>query len=266
MPDMSDQVPASAPGDVNDYFSGLADAYAAHRPGYPPETLAALVAGLAPPIHAADIGCGTGISTRLLAPHCQSVIGIDPNEDMLDQARREDAAGTSSRIRYVVASAEATNLPDRSVDLIVCAQAFHWFDPEPTLLEFRRILKSGGRLGLMWNIRQNNNPFTSEYEATVHVAQAEREQSGFVVRRNREFRIEANRHFTNVQRLTFDNPQSLDWSGLIGRARSASYFPKAGSVRDELEARLRVAFEQHKQDGRVVLAQVTELTIAESVE
>src|SRR5687768_7266174 len=112
-------------GNVTEYFTGLAGAYARNRPTYPVEAINFIVAGMARPISAADLGCGTGISTRLLAACGVKVVGIDPNRDMLAQASQE-----STGIEYRQGAGEQTGLPDGSIDLVVCAQSFHWFDPE----------------------------------------------------------------------------------------------------------------------------------------
>ena len=261
--------PASEPQPnrpVTDYFSGLAEGYESHRPGYPTEVIAAALEGLAPPVRVADIGCGTGICTRMLAVAGAEVIGLEPNADMLAVARRHPApAPGREAIVYKQASAEKTGLPDASMNLILCAQAFHWFDAPAALAEFHRILTSGGRLALLWNRRDQSDPFMAGYEAIAGRAQEHARSEGRLTRKNRSYDPATGGLFTDVRRPEFDNPQPLDRAGLLGRARSASYFPVSGPLKDELEARLHQLFDEHQSDGLITFRQRAELTLAEAV-
>ena len=140
-------------------FSDRAADYAKYRPSYPDEAIAILLEGLGNPsqLLAADIGAGTGISSPLLAQRGVRVIAIEPNEAM------REAASPHPLVEFQDGAAEATNLPDTSVDLVTCFQAFHWFNPEPTLEVFHRILKPTGRLAVVWNDRDRNNELTQSY-------------------------------------------------------------------------------------------------------
>jgi len=80
------------------------------------------------------------------------VYAVEPNEPMRQEADR--ALSGHLGFRSVNGTAEATGLEDQSIDLVTCAQAFHWFDPEKTSVEFRRILKPGGLTALIWNERE----------------------------------------------------------------------------------------------------------------
>lgn len=246
--------------DATDAFSGLADTYAGHRPGYPFAAIKAALDGPPVPARAADVGCGTGISARLLAAAGAAVIAIDPNPDMLDEARRHPGAAP---IEFRRAEAEATGLADGVLDLVLCAQAFHWFDPDRALREFHRVLAPGGRLALLWNVRRTDDPFGEAYERIVRRAQADAAARGLTVPPDRAWRPPPEGPFVNARTLDFGNPHPLDWPGLLGRARSASYFPRSGPLRTELEAELRRLFDEHARDGRVVLAQTAELTLSE---
>jgi ubiquinone/menaquinone biosynthesis C-methylase UbiE len=113
---------------------------------------------------AADIGAGTGISSRLLAERGISVIAIEPNTEM------RQAAKSHELVEFREGTAEVTNLPDASVDLVTCFQSFHWFNPETSLLEFHRILKPSGQLALVWNNRDKNDEFTDEYSRLIRAA------------------------------------------------------------------------------------------------
>src|SRR5437868_5958758 len=109
-------------------FTGLADIYAKSRPGYPQAAVDYIreTCRLPPQAVIADVGCGTGISSRLFAQLGYAVIGVEPNTEMRSQAE----AGTRlENLRYQDGSAENTDLPEASVDLVLSAQAFHWFKP-----------------------------------------------------------------------------------------------------------------------------------------
>jgi ubiquinone/menaquinone biosynthesis C-methylase UbiE len=260
---MSESRPKPPSADVGAYFSGLADTYAQHRPDYPAAAFETMAAGLTPPVRAADIGCGTGISSRALAATGARVIGIDPNADMLRQAQAESRS-IEPAIIYRAGSAEDAGLSGDSVDLVLCAQAFHWFDADKALAEFHRILVPNGRLALLWNVRQDDDAFTQGYSEVARCAQDDARKHGRVTRKQRSHRPDGTGHFTNVRMLEFDSPQRLDLDGLLGRARSASYFPREGRLKEELERTLRALFDAHQRDGIASLSMVAELTLADA--
>ncbi|XP_041434031.1 uncharacterized methyltransferase-like C25B8.10 [Xenopus laevis] len=94
---------------------------------------------------AVDAGCGTGRSTRTLAPHFQKVIGIDVSKSQISVARK---CTSHENISYQISPAEELPLEDASVDLINAGLAAHWFNPQKFGLEAARVLKHGGCLAL----------------------------------------------------------------------------------------------------------------------
>lgn len=126
-----------------DHFSSRAADYAAYRPGYPPE-LASWLASIAPMKGCAlDAGCGSGQLALLLAGHFARVIATDPSAQQI-------ASATPHRhIDYSVARAEASGLPDASIDLLTAAQAAHWFDLPAFFAEASRLLKPDGAVVLI---------------------------------------------------------------------------------------------------------------------
>jgi ubiquinone/menaquinone biosynthesis C-methylase UbiE len=124
-------------------FTGLAECYDAYRP-QPPAVLVDFLCQMAAverPRLVVDLGAGTGISTRLWADRAETVIGIEPNEEMRRLAEARTAAWN---ISYREGVSSETLLPAESADVVFCSQAFHWMEPEPTLLEAARILRPGG--------------------------------------------------------------------------------------------------------------------------
>jgi ubiquinone/menaquinone biosynthesis C-methylase UbiE len=255
-------VPNESPATPATYFTGLAGTYARHRPGYPNEAIEFILESLGRPLVVADIGCGTGISTRLFAREGIRVIGIDPNDDMLREAMRADHPGREP-ITYQNGRAEATGLAPSSCDVVVGAQAFHWFEEASALCEFHRVLRAGGRLALLWNVKDERDAFTAAYLELTHEAQAMAEQTGVNVPRGRRADPSVGGWFHQVRRASFPNPQALDRRSLLGRARSASYFPRREPERSAMERSLIHLFERHARDGRVSLAQSTQVTLAD---
>jgi ubiquinone/menaquinone biosynthesis C-methylase UbiE len=250
---------------VTAYFDGLADTYAQYRPTYPDEAIRYTLEGLKMPVSAADVGCGTGISSRLLAAQGAIVVGIDPNADMLERARADRSTKRNQPIEYRIGIGEHTGLDDASEDLVLCAQSFHWFDAAAALSEFHRILKKGGRLALLWNVRDDRDAFTAVYSDVAHRSQMESAKRGVVVHEERYGDPIAGGLFTNRRQRAFANPQELDLAGLVGRARSASYFPKENPLREQFEHELMRAFNQYQRNGRVTLHHQAEVTLADRV-
>ncbi|KAM3102692.1 class I SAM-dependent methyltransferase [Phormidesmis sp. 146-12] len=213
-------------------FSDRASDYVKYRPTYPTEAIDQILEGLGTPsqLVAADIGAGTGISARLLGDRELQVWAIEPNAAM------SQVAEVHPNVTYRAATAEQTDLSDASVDLITCFQSFHWFDPEPTLAEFRRILKSSGRLALVWNDRDQSNEFSEGYETLLREISDKHHALGQAFGRAGAF--PTNPHFLNVRSQLFSFEQTLDQAGLIGNAKSRSYVPQEGMAHDQLITKL----------------------------
>jgi len=126
-----------------DHFSATAGGYAAHRPVYPLAVAEALAARSPGRGRAWDAGCGSGQLSVVLGEVFEEVLATDAS------AAQIAAATPHARVRYSVAPAEASGLPDRSVDCAVAAQAAHWFDLDAYYREVRRVARPGGLVALV---------------------------------------------------------------------------------------------------------------------
>ncbi|MFZ4373734.1 MAG: class I SAM-dependent methyltransferase [Mycobacterium sp.] len=145
-------------------FGSQAAAYERGRPSYPPEAVDWL---LAPTddwdAHdVLDLGAGTGKLTTRLVERGLRVIGVDPIAEMLDMLR-----SALPDTPALLGSAEQIPLPDNAVDAVLVAQAWHWFDPERAVAEIARVLRPGGRLGVLWNTRDERSGWVKDFGRIV---------------------------------------------------------------------------------------------------
>lgn len=228
-------------------FSERAGAYVAGRPSYPDAALDALFDGLGDPrdVVVADLGAGTGIASRLLAARGAQVLAIEPNAAMRDAA--EPCAG----VEWVAATAEATGLHEASVDLVTAFQAFHWFEPGTVLNEIVRILRPGGRAAVVYNERDETDPFTAAYGAIVRRFQTDETE------RRRADGLAAFAAFEGwhggPRRTEVRNVQRVDREGVHARANSTSYLPQSGPAAEALHAEIDTLFDAHARDEHVAM-------------
>jgi ubiquinone/menaquinone biosynthesis C-methylase UbiE len=198
-------------------FSDRSEDYARYRPSYPTAAIDAIVKGLVGHKVVADIGAGTGISSRLLADRGLSVIAIEPNAAMAE------AALVHPQVHYKTATAEQTELETGSINLVTCFQAFHWFEPETSLAEFHRILKLQGRLALVWNDRERSDPFTQAYSQLMKAASGDHPANRHIESVRPQEALEASPYFEQLHHEEFPYAQALSFETLLGRVRSSSY-------------------------------------------
>jgi SAM-dependent methyltransferase len=139
-------------------FGAGADAYERGRPSYPPDAVAWLVDALRVGVGTAlvDLAAGTGKLTRLLAPTGAWIAAVEPVDEM-----RRVLRATQPEVAALAAAAEALPLAAASVDAVTVAQAFHWFDADAAFAELARVLRPGGRVGLIWNARDRSVDWVS---------------------------------------------------------------------------------------------------------
>ena len=225
-------------------FADVAGAYERARPGYPEDAVRWLVGD--EPCDVVDLGAGTGKLTRALMGLGHRVVAVEP----LDEMRAQLEAALPGA-RALAGSAEAIPLPDASADVVTSAQAFHWFDHDAALPEIARVLRPGGRLALVWNSRDDRDPWMARLSAiigneTVH------DWEVIPV-------IEEGGHFGGVEKAQFAHDQVLDRDGLLDLVLSRSYLAKLTPVEREpvLDAVRRLYDETAGPNG-VRLPYVTE--------
>lgn len=240
-------------------FSDRAEDYVKYRPHYSPEVVHALqqACGLRPEHLIADVGCGPGLLAEIFLENGNRVIGVEPNREMRRAA--DDYLAAYPKFSMVDGSAEATTLPDASVDFVVAGQAFHWFQPDATRSEFARILESGGRAVLVWHDRNvHATPFLRAYEDFVRRHSIDYEQ---VAHKYVASYAALERFFAPnpMQLIQQHNQQRLDFDGLRGRLLSSSYIPKSGEKYEALSRELPQLFSSHAADGHIVLQYDTKI-------
>jgi SAM-dependent methyltransferase len=244
--------------DPRQRFSTLVDDYASYRPSYPVEAWQWIesATGMGPHTVACDLGSGTGIATRALLERCARVFAVEPNAEM--RASAERALAHAAGFVSVDGAAEATTLPDGCVDVVLAAQAFHWFQLDRARRELRRILKPGGFLALLWNERLvDASPFLVGLEALLLAWCPEYTQ---ICHKSSmpESKVAELYGQGGYQGRRFENRQDLDWSGLRGRVRSYSYVPAAGqSGHEAFYQALRALYERHHSGGLVTIGYST---------
>jgi SAM-dependent methyltransferase len=248
------------PEAATERFSSRANDYVRYRPSYPSALFDALEreCGVEASSVVADIGSGTGIATSILLERGHRVYGVEPNAAMREAAERRLAR--ERNFVSVDACAEATTLGDASVDLVFAAQAFHWFDRATCRREFSRILRAGRCVALVWNDRSRDaTPFLEAYEELLRALSVDYEK---VNHRDVVSEAALADFFapSAFRALGFENSQTVDRDGLLGRARSSSYVPAVGHpAHERFFAELTQIYETYAVGGVVRFEYTTRL-------
>lgn len=212
--------------DPTQRFGARAAAYARARPGYPDAAIAELVSALQLERGAVvvDLGCGTGLSSLAFVRAGLAVIGVEPNEAMRSHAR--DFFSDCREFRARAGRAESTGLDSGCADLVIAAQAFHWFDVAATRAEALRILRPPARAALLWNDRRaDGSAFARGYEDLL-----QRFSADYAEVRHRHTRLDRVGDFFGGKpwrTITATHSDTLDLPMLADRLNSASYVPAA---------------------------------------
>jgi SAM-dependent methyltransferase len=232
-------------------FSDKVDNYVLYRPHYPKEIIAFLSKqiGLNPHWTIADIGSGTGISSEWFLQNGNRVYAVEPNDEMRKAA--EAAFRNARNFVSVNGTAEATTLHDKSIDLVMAGQAFHWFERNLFRKESQRIATPDAQLLLMWNERNLDSELQVAYEKMLLEL-----TPGYKQVSHRMVDEKAIAAFFSPQTLfthSLPNTQSFDLVGLKGRLLSCSYAPLEGQPNYQpVMQRLEQLFEKFNTNGQVV--------------
>lgn len=229
-------------------FSNRAENYARFRPGYPEELFPFIekTMELKPAASIVDIGSGTGLFAEPLLRSGYSVVCIEPNEDM--RKAGEERLKKYPSFQSIRSTAEATGLPEQSVDLITIAQTFHWLDPVAARLECERVLKPKGKVILAWNRETKKTDFEKKYTAL---------RAKYRIGEPGPVQIDPvliSKFFAPgiVASKVFPNEQLLDFEGLKGQLLSKSYIPLPGhELYDAMITDLIQLFIAHNENGLV---------------
>jgi SAM-dependent methyltransferase len=241
------------------FTSRVAD-YIKARPSYPVALVSALQEryGLTPQSHIADIGSGTGLLTELFLKNGNPVDGIEPNAAMREAG--EQALDHYPQFTSINASAEETTLAAQRYDFILAGQAAHWFSPQPTRIEFQRILKPGGYVVLVWNeIPKTNSPINADYnELMLRYTQPEIPR----VQNSTDEEIAAFFHPNPIDHFRLKNPHTLDREQFRRRIFSSSQIPEADDPRyPELLTAIETLFSRYQKNGELTLPYQTRIYV-----
>ena len=235
-------------------FTEKSNSYAKYRSGYPSELITDIFRPFSnrERVTVADIGAGTGISSRLMAEQGAKVIAVEPNKAMAESAE------SHPDITFKIAPAEYTTLDDSSVEVVTSFQAFHWFDFKGSLKEFRRILKPGGQLALVWSYWDEKDEFTGRFINLINKASDKYEDKitpydgfkGYMKKWRIRFlwKLRILPKFKSVKKIQYSYIQELKKDELIGYARSQSFIDHEGESWEELCSEINLLVEKMKTD------------------
>ena len=224
-------------------FGSVADVYDRARPDYPPAAVEWLTG--APPLDVVDLGAGTGKLTRGLAALGHRVTAVEPLPAMLDRLRAGVPAAAA-----VLGTAELIPLADGAADVVTAGQAFHWFDHGPALAEIARVLRPGGRLSLVWNTRDERDPWVERLSDVIGSEDA----SGV----DRFAGVLEGDLFGPVERTTFEHAQKLTRETLRDLVLSRSCCAvRAAEERVPVLEAVDALFDEHSVGDEIRLPYVT---------
>ncbi|HUY56926.1 MAG TPA: class I SAM-dependent methyltransferase [Candidatus Micrarchaeaceae archaeon] len=208
-------------------FARGAAAYERGRPDYPAAAVGWLAArlGLGAGRLVVDLGAGTGKLTRQLVPYGARILAIEPVTEMAAELERAVPG-----VQVLAATASHTSLASGSVDAVTAGQSFHWFADQPSLHEIHRILRPGGKLGLVWNRR---DPHAQPWRAVAELIEPLRR--GVPTHDSVEWRqqLQASRIFGPLESRAFPHQHLASPGQMVDRVLSLSFVAASERVVQE---------------------------------
>lgn len=237
-------------------FGDVAEEYERGRPGYGELTRAQLceLADIGPDTDLLELAAGTGKLTAELAERVARMRVLEPSTGMRRVLDRR-----VPDVEWVDGTAEAIVLDDDAVDAVVVAQGFHWFDSARALSEIHRVLRPGGRLGLVWNVRDPDDELQRE---ATRLLNPYRGDTPTHVGGDYLDAIEASPLFGPVRSWEQHYVQVVDRHGFVDRFLSVSFVAmQAREERSALRDRLAALAADHEHDGEIELAYVARVEV-----
>jgi SAM-dependent methyltransferase len=254
-------------------FTGRAEDYDRYRQRYPVDEILAHLrewCGLTPSWLVADIGAGTGMLAEVFLANSNRVLAIEPNQDMRDQMRtsvEQHLGRPAPQLEIIDATAEDTTLPAASIDLVAAGRAFHWFDKERAIAEFRRILKPTGWVSLIAADRDRDSkdpafrPQIDAYEALMSMHGTEYTRvvrSGYRTYDRTETLFDGEYHHVELPGV-----RQLDWPTFLGHTKSLSITPQPSHPGyAAFERALKDYFDSYAVEGIFTMPTVCWITAA----
>jgi len=259
--------------DNTNRFTGRAADYDRYRQRYPTEEILTRLrewGGLTPQWLAADIGAGTGMVAEVFLANGNRVLAVEPNLDMREQMRpcvEQHLGCPAPQLEIIDATAEATTLPDASIDLVAVGRAFHWFDTERSLAEFRRILKPEGWVTLVAADRDRDakDPaYRPQIDAYEHLMETHGPDYTHVVGTGYRTYDRMEDFFDGeFHHAELPGTRPLDWDTFRGHTMSLSVSPQPGHPNHQaFQQALRSYFETYARDGILTLPTTCWITAA----
>jgi SAM-dependent methyltransferase len=198
-------------------FARAPDEYERGRPSYTEEAIAWLAEalGLRRGTRVLDLAAGTGKLTRALASTGAELVAVEPVDEM-----RAKIADSLPAVEALRGTAEAIPLSDASVDAVAVGQAFHWFRGDEALVEIHRVIRPGGRLGLVWNGRDDSAPWVA---ALTEIMESYRGDAPAYRREVWRGAFERTTLFGPLEHRRFRLEHELDREGVVARVTSVSF-------------------------------------------
>lgn len=243
-------------------FSGFAKLYSVSRPQAPQEAVELVLQYLRKPKSelTVDLGSGTGLSTAIWKNHAARVVGIEPTQDMIRQARTDHP-----ELEFIKASCYQTTLPSGSADVVTCSQSFHWMEPVSAIEEVDRLLARNG----VFSVYDHAWPVSWDWEAELAYAKLLRKVTAYLKshpgrdedivyfpKSGHRKNIENSRKFRYVTEATFDHVEDCDPERYVGMALSQGQVQKAlkdgcGEIEESIEEYREICSRSKQKQMRV---------------